>query len=174
MTREEAIKTLKANVMVACDTSDKVGYGTPLNKAIEQALDMAIKSLEQETVSRESYEHEYLLRKEFELKIDELQRQLKALEQEPCENAVSREQVLLALTGKNLSTKNTEELISLFNKRIKALPSVTPTRKKGKWKHDYSDTVLECSKCRRYIDIDFLSGIPKYCPYCGSFMMKED
>lgn len=46
MTREEAINTLRANVMVACDTSDKVGYGTPLNKAIEQALDMAIKSLE--------------------------------------------------------------------------------------------------------------------------------
>lgn len=48
MTREEAIKTLKANVMVACDTSDKVGYDTPLNKAIEQALEMAIKALEKE------------------------------------------------------------------------------------------------------------------------------
>lgn len=48
MTNEEAIKILRANVMVACDTSDKVGYDTPLNKAIEQALEMAIKALEQE------------------------------------------------------------------------------------------------------------------------------
>lgn len=48
MTKEEAIILLRANVMVACDTSDKVGYGTPLNKAIEQALKMAIKTLEQE------------------------------------------------------------------------------------------------------------------------------
>ena len=41
MTKEEAIKLLRANVMVACDTSNKVGYGTLLNKAIEQALEMA-------------------------------------------------------------------------------------------------------------------------------------
>lgn len=48
MTREDAIKILRANVMVACDTSDKVGYDTPLNKAIEQALEMAIKALKQD------------------------------------------------------------------------------------------------------------------------------
>lgn len=48
MTKEEATQILRANVMVACDTSDKVGYGTPLNKAIEQALEMAIKALERD------------------------------------------------------------------------------------------------------------------------------
>jgi hypothetical protein len=48
MTNEEAIKTLRANVMVACDTSDKVGYDTPLSKSIEKALEMAIKALEKE------------------------------------------------------------------------------------------------------------------------------
>ena len=32
--------------------------------------------LEQETVSKEVYDHEYFLRKEFELKINKLQRQL--------------------------------------------------------------------------------------------------
>lgn len=55
MTREEAIILLRANVMVACDTSDKVGYGTPLNKAIEQALKMAIKALEQEPILDKIY-----------------------------------------------------------------------------------------------------------------------
>ena len=48
MTKEEAVNLLRANVMVACDTSDKVGYGTPLNKAIEEALNMVINALEQE------------------------------------------------------------------------------------------------------------------------------
>lgn len=48
MTKKEAINLLRANVMVACDTSDKVGYGTPLNKAIEEALNMAIRALEQQ------------------------------------------------------------------------------------------------------------------------------
>ena len=48
MIKEETVNLLRANVMVACDTSDKVGYGTPLNKAIEEALNMAIKALEQQ------------------------------------------------------------------------------------------------------------------------------
>lgn len=64
MTNEEAIRILKANVMVACDTSDKVGYDTPLNKAIEQALEMAIKALEKEpcgdSISRQSVIKEIL------------------------------------------------------------------------------------------------------------------
>ena len=35
----------------------------------------AIKALEQETVSKESYDHEYFLRKELEMKIDKLEQQ---------------------------------------------------------------------------------------------------
>ena len=49
--------------------------------------DGIIKALEQETVSKEVYDHEYFLRKEFELKIDELQRQLE-------EQAVKAESIL--------------------------------------------------------------------------------
>lgn len=45
MTRAEAIETLRANVMVACDTSPKVGYETKLNAEIEKSLKMAIASL---------------------------------------------------------------------------------------------------------------------------------
>ena len=44
-------------------------------------------AIEQETVSKESYDHEYFLRKEFELKIDKLQRQLE-------EQAVKEETIL--------------------------------------------------------------------------------
>lgn len=54
MTKDDAINLLRANVMVACDTSDKVGYGTPLNRAIEQALDMAIKALAQEETTEDT------------------------------------------------------------------------------------------------------------------------
>ena len=46
-----------------------------------EALDMAIKALEQETVSRESYEHEYFLRKELESRVVILEKQI--AEQEP-------------------------------------------------------------------------------------------
>ena len=43
---------------------------------MNDALNDAIKALEQETVSKEVYDHEYFLRKEYEVKIDKLQRQL--------------------------------------------------------------------------------------------------
>lgn len=45
-----------------------------------EALDMAINSVKQETVSRESYDNEFVLRKEFEVKAYKLQRQLEKVE----------------------------------------------------------------------------------------------
>ena len=56
-----------------------------------------------------------------------------ALEVEPCGDAISREATLMCMTGVNLLSKKPEELISLFDKRIKALPSVTPRQKTGEW-----------------------------------------
>ena len=96
------------------------------------------------------------------------------LEQEPCEDAVSKKQTLLALTGKNLSTKSTEELISLFNKRIKALPSVTPTHKKGKWERGYSFPDGEYVKCTVCGEIIKCIYPMHYCPNCGAEMESEE
>ena len=45
---------------------------------------------EQETVSKESYDHEYFLRKEFEIKIDELQRQLEEQSVTPQEPFINK------------------------------------------------------------------------------------
>jgi hypothetical protein len=53
-TLKESISLLKANVMVACDTSPKVGYNTPLNKAIENALRDVIACAETNTVKKTS------------------------------------------------------------------------------------------------------------------------
>lgn len=73
MTREEkqkAINALKKSAPIMAVTQEEFAdYIQTLNKIMDW--------LEQETVSRESYEHEYFLRKEFEIKIDKLQRQLK-------------------------------------------------------------------------------------------------
>lgn len=63
MTREEAIEILQGAIK---KPNTKDGY-------LGQAIDMAIKALEQETVSKESYDHEYFLRKEFEIKIAKLE-----------------------------------------------------------------------------------------------------
>ena len=51
----------------------------------------------------------------------------KALEQQPTDaDCISRDQALLALTGKDLPTDR-DKLIALFTERIQHLPPVTPT-----------------------------------------------
>lgn len=54
---------------------------------------------------------------------------IESLRKEPCADAVSREQALLALTGADLTKKTTEEVITLFNERIQALPLITPAQR---------------------------------------------
>lgn len=61
MTREEATDIMKAIIYMLEPMYD--------TDRVEDAVNMAIEALKQETVSRESYEHEYFLRKEFEVKI---------------------------------------------------------------------------------------------------------
>lgn len=60
-------------------------------------------------------------------------KELKELKAEPCVDAISRDAALMCMTGVNLLGKKPEELISLFDKRIKALPSVTTKQKTGEW-----------------------------------------
>jgi len=70
MTREERLELLKQiekNIHVSSIES------TLLDDAMSCAIHSAIKELEQETVSKESYDHEYFLRKELEMKIAKLE-----------------------------------------------------------------------------------------------------
>lgn len=81
MTREEkqkAINALKISVPIKALTQEEF-------KDYIQTLNRIMDWLEQETVPRESYEHEYFLRKEFELKIDKLQRQFDKIRAEIAE-----------------------------------------------------------------------------------------
>jgi hypothetical protein len=73
MTKEEIINEIKSLLSELDNGEDAVTY---LTQNDVKWLNENIKALEQETVSRESYEHEYFLRKEFEVKIYKLQRQL--------------------------------------------------------------------------------------------------
>lgn len=57
---------------------------------------------------------------------------IKALKQKSCIDAVSREEAIMCLTGINLPT-DTDELIALYHKRLKALPPVIPKRNLEAW-----------------------------------------
>ena len=96
---------------------------------------------------------------------------IKALEQQPCEDCVSREEALLALTGMDLPTDR-DKLIALFTERIQHLPPVTPQRPKGKWimNSDYPDRLI-CDKCNAQFDVwHWESKQMHYCPNCGAEM----
>ena len=59
---------------------------------------------------------------------------------------------------------------------IRDLPSVTPTRKKGKW----IDIMVgdmpaqACDQCNTFYPLAYTGGGHKYCPNCGSLMMESE
>lgn len=109
---------------------------------------------------------------------------IKALEQEPCEDAISRQEVLDAMyelcdTGEtfneNLWRDNPH--IDAIADAINNLPSVTPQPKTGHW--IYSKAVntgeiifSECSVCGN--GESRCAKRMNYCPNCGAKMESED
>jgi hypothetical protein len=101
---------------------------------------------------------------------------VRVLEQEPCEDAISREEAFEALNSLN----GTAELDMAFE-AIEKLPPVTPIRKKGEWckqNDDYFDW-YECSECGYGSEgeMQYSSEYEvrtKYCPNCGAEMESEE
>lgn len=104
---------------------------------------------------------------------------IKALKQQMCEDAVSREDALMALTGE--WTESTDELIHRFIRRIKNLPSVNPQRT-GHWievaKYSDGKHEIKCSECESHIfdrghaNSYVVKEKYKYCPRCGAKMVE--
>ena len=105
---------------------------------------------------------------EGEKTIDALQNAIKALEQEPCADMVSRDamwEVLQRLYG--TEGELVEELMSL--------PPVLPMQKIGKWIYDKKEDSYRCSLCTYPCHKDNLGAIPtKYCAGCGAVMEVDD
>lgn len=99
----------------------------------------------------------------------------RVLEQERCEDAISRQAVLDMLEDINGETEGVGFYYEHYVEYIKNLPSVTPEEKIGHWikiKNSRGTTVaLRCSCCgnspKRGISSD-------YCPNCGAKMKEVD
>ena len=93
---------------------------------------------------------------------------INALEQEPCEDAVSRQAVLEVIRKCHY-----EEWVKAdIGAPIEALPSVSPQPKTGRWIYtgDYiTDGMLKCSECGFEHDV---SERFSYCPMCGAKMQE--
>lgn len=105
---------------------------------------------------------------EGEKTIDALQNAIKALEQEPCADMVSRDamwEVLQRLYG--TEGELVEELMSL--------PPVLPMPKMGKWEYIKKEDSYKCSLCGFPCHKDNLGAIPtKYCAGCGANMQEVE
>ena len=100
---------------------------------------------------------------------------VKALEKEPCEDAISREDALMCLTGEIKDTDTIETIIARFVRRIRNLPPVTPQAKTGHWIEeidDYGKVIgWHCDKC--YEDSGFTTDCKwDFCPNCGAKMVE--
>lgn len=173
MTREEAIKVITSNDVFDADL-------------IYEAVSMAIKALEQEpkTIEEKQAESEKY-QKAFDDGYENGYAQARFdYEQEPCEDAISRQAVLdyidkmpseLTADGRRMIRRRTlEEYIS------DTLPPVKPQEPKtGHWIEviDEIDSLgnktwhHKCSICGNE---DSGWGNYKYCPNCGARMESED
>ena len=95
---------------------------------------------------------------------------IKALEQEPCEDAISRQAVLdIAKTSKSNWIDN-----SVLFKKVNNLPPVTPQPKTGHW----IDIMVgdmpaqACDRCNTFYPLAYTGGGHKYCPNCGRRMVE--
>ena len=103
----------------------------------------------------------------------EVEEIIKALEQEPCEDAVSREAVL-AIAGDSCLDLDSYEDTKEFYDEIKELPSIVHTQKTGRWIFvDKAHEHAHCSECG-YGNVDLFNGRPhNYCPNCGAKMSED-
>lgn len=113
---------------------------------------------------------------------------IKALEQQPCEDAVSRQAVhdLIAELLSDYLHDEDREKIEELDVKIEDLEPVTPKEKTGKWIYDEKSRVYRCSCCNRFpwrvkfekhdeIFTDLTrTNAYKFCPNCGARMQEVE
>ena len=165
----------------------------------KEALDMAIKALEQKPYEKfeSAKDHIYKLAGDYKcwdnrLTEDEAVELCHILEQQPCEDAISRQAAIDAVKKNTFRLTFAEEqnceghvawsaetvYSDVMEGALLELPPAQPERKKGKWiRHDeiknvYGGICIECSECgEKYVVQHILDE--KYCRNCGADMRGE-
>jgi len=102
----------------------------------------------------------------------------KMLEQEPFDDAISRQATIEAFQmfrGYEANRTNAE-WVDRIETVVKKLPPVTPQQKTGHWiQLDYQRGMFECSECHTqgYVDTEMYKPTWVACPRCGARMESE-
>ena len=99
---------------------------------------------------------------------DALEMAIKALEQEPCDDCVKRQEVLDAITANCIWENEYNLTSSRIKKVVENLPSVASQPKTGRWIRTTDKAehlVWECDKCSWQQRFN-----TNYCPNCGCAM----
>lgn len=104
---------------------------------------------------------------------------VKALEQEPCDDCVRRQEVLAVLKDKWGMFSDANDAMQESIDTIEALKPVTPKQepKTGHWIDDgfyaegHSHKAFHCSKCGHNV-LGFKEDLSNYCPNCGARMIE--
>ena len=110
--------------------------------------------------------------------IEALDLVIKALEQQPCEDAISR-QAAIDVVRKWFDKIQLNGDICLDG--IISLPPVTPQQNMGHWifhkpfefGQANCNECIECSQCHTWLGYDCYAKTP-YCPICGAKMIKSE
>lgn len=135
MTREERLELLK---QIEKDIHVCSLESTLLDDAKSCAIHSAIEELEQETVSKEDYDLEYFLRKELELKVAKLEKQIE--EQE-------------STTKKDLAQERYQDLIDYFGDKELAKTILEDRKEFLKWLERIRWQRKRADECARKLDL---------------------
>jgi hypothetical protein len=142
------------------------------NMPMVKALDKAIKDLEQEPCETQMIDKSNFSQEQYKADLQSAYDCGKA-SVKPCEDAISREFLLLDLLLKAQGEKDVS--IKWLEEYINSLPPVTPQSQTGHWiKVTNGRGGHECDLCHEYAP-SYQSGdeyLPKYCPNCGAKMVE--
>ena len=107
-----------------------------------------------------------LVQQEYAEFIEAVNMAIKVLESEPCEDAVSRKDVIGGFCDRcDTGLCNSSKCCKI--EWIRDLPSVTPKQKIGEWRINSDGYYPYCSECK---EEPKNRKMTKYCPNCGAKM----